>query len=312
MAGHAWWAWLVFFGIVISLLILDLGVLNKKDHEITVKESLRLSAIYIGVGCLFGVGVWWQMGSVSGMNYFTSFFVEKSLSMDNVFVISLIFSSLAVPRIYQHRVLFWGILGAIIMRAITIGAGVSLVQRFDWILTIFGAFLLFTGVKMLWQHSTPKPLENSLVFRYLQTHLRLTPTFHAQHFVIKKENGEGKKVWFATPLLLALLMVEVADLIFAVDSIPAVFAITQDPFIVYTSNIFAILGLRALYFALAAMIHRFEYLKYALALVLIFIGAKISLVSIWHIPSLVSLLVTIGLLTLGVVYSWYRTKRDMG
>lgn len=308
MVEHMEWMWLAFFGIVIFLLILDLGVLNKKDHEISVVESLRLSILYIGVGCLFGVGVWWQMGPTMGMDYFTSFFVEKSLSMDNVFVISMIFSGLAIPRLYQHRVLFWGIFGAIIMRALTIGAGVSLVQRFDWILYLFGAFLLFTGVKMLRPHLAPQKLEDSRIFRYLQTHLRLTPTFHAQHFLVKKENHKGKVVWFATPLLLALLMVEVADLIFAVDSIPAVFAVTQDPFIVYTSNIFAILGLRALYFALAAMVHRFDYLKYALAVVLIFIGVKIALHKIWAIPSLVSLVVTIGLLCLGVAYSLYKTR----
>jgi tellurite resistance protein TerC len=308
VAGHEFWIWPMFFGIVILLLVLDLGVLNKKDHEIEMAESLRLSVLYIGAGCLFGGWVWWHMGAVAGMDYFTGFFVEKSLSMDNVFVISLIFSGLHIPRIYQHRVLFWGILGAIIMRAVMIGVGAALVERFEWILYLFGIFLLFTGVKMLLSKEKEQDIEQNRMLRYLRTHLRMTPVLHEQNFLVKQPDTKGKLVWFATPLLLALLMVEVVDLIFAVDSIPAIFAITQDPFIVYTSNIFAILGLRALYFALAAMIHRFEYLKYALAVVLIFIGVKISLISVVHIPSLVSLAVTIGVLLAGIGYSLYKTR----
>lgn len=310
MAGHELWIWPMFFCIVLFLLIFDLGVLNKKDHEIGVRESISLSALYIGAGCLFGGWVWWHMGPVAGMDYFTGFFVEKSLSLDNVFVISLIFGSLGIPRLYQHRVLFWGILGAIIMRAVMIGLGAALVQQFDWILYIFGAFLLLTGIKMLWQKDSEPHIENNRILRYVRTHLRMTPDLYAQHFLVKLPNKAGKQVWFATPLLLALLMVETADLIFAVDSIPAVFAITQDTFVIYTSNIFAILGLRALYFALAAMIHRFDYLKYALAVVLIFIGVKICLVEIYHIPSLVSLAVTVSLLALGILYSLYKTRTE--
>jgi tellurite resistance protein TerC len=309
VAGHEFWVWPMFFGIVIILLVLDLGILNKKDHEIGMVESLRLSVLYIGAGCLFGAWVWWHMGALAGMDYFTGFFVEKSLSMDNVFIISLIFTSLHIPRVYQHRVLFWGILGAIIMRAVMIGVGAALVERFEWILYIFGAFLLFTGIKMLSTKEKEQNIENTRVLRYLRTHLRMTPVLHEQKFLVKQPDTQGKGVWFATPLLLALLMVEVVDLIFAVDSIPAIFAITQDPFIVYTSNIFAILGLRALYFALAAMIHRFDYLKYALAVVLIFIGAKISLISVVHIPSLTSLAVTIGVLLAGIGYSLYKTQK---
>ncbi|WP_148716572.1 TerC family protein [Chitinolyticbacter meiyuanensis] len=305
------WIWGVFAVVVIALLAFDLGVLHKDDREIGVKESLKLSAFYIAAGLAFGGFVWWQKGAGAGMDYYTGFLVEKSLSMDNVFVISLIFTSLAVPREYQHRVLFWGILGAIIMRAIMIGLGAALVHEFSWILLVFGAFLLFTGVKMLFSKDEETDIEQNRVFRYLKSHLKMTPKLHGHDFFV-----DGSKVGlaagrYATPLFLALLMVEAADLIFAVDSIPAIFAITQDPFIVYTSNIFAILGLRALYFALAAMVHRFHYLKYALAIVLIFIGIKIALVYLQiKIPSVISLVVTFGLLAAGVLYSLYKTRGE--
>lgn len=309
MIGHEWWVWPIFFSIVCTLLIFDLGVFNKKDHEIGMRESVNLSLLYISAGCLFGVWVWWHMGPKLGMEYFTGFFVEKSLSMDNVFVIAMIFNALAIPRIYQHRVLFWGILGAIVMRAIMIGLGASLVKNFSWILYFFGAFLLFTGIKML-SHPEAKPnIEKSWIFNWLRGHLRMTNTIEGPNFFIYKLDGENRKIWSATPLFLALLMVEIADLIFAVDSIPAIFAITQDPFIVYTSNIFAILGLRALYFALSAMIYRFVYLKYALALVLVFIGVKICIHELWVIPPFLSLLVTLGLLFMGIIYSLYQTKK---
>ncbi|GAA5783847.1 membrane protein [Chitiniphilus shinanonensis] len=305
------WVWGLFAAVVIALLVFDLGVLHKDDHEIGVKESLKLSAFYITAGLAFGGFVWWHKGAAAGMDYYTGFLVEKSLSMDNVFIISLIFTSLAIPRQYQHRVLFWGILGAIVMRAVMIGLGAALVHEFSWILLIFGAFLIFTGVKMLLAKDEDPDIEQNRVFRYLKGHLKMTPQMHGHDFFV-----EGTKVGlaagrYATPLFLALLMVEAADLIFAVDSIPAIFAITQDPFIVYTSNIFAILGLRALYFALAAMVHRFHYLKYALAIVLVFIGAKIGLVYLnIKIPSPVSLAVTFGLLLAGVLYSLHKTRNE--
>ncbi|WP_255991148.1 TerC family protein [Chitinolyticbacter albus] len=305
------WIWGVFAAVVITLLAFDLGVLHKDDREIGVKESLKLSAFYIAAGLAFGGFVWWQKGATAGMDYYTGFLVEKSLSMDNVFVISLIFTSLAVPREYQHRVLFWGILGAIVMRAVMIGLGAALVHEFSWILLVFGAFLLFTGVKMLLSDDEETDIEQNRIFRYLKSHLKMTPKLQGHHFFV-----DGSKVGltagrYATPLFLALLMVEAADLIFAVDSIPAIFAITQDPFIVYTSNIFAILGLRALYFALAAMVHRFHYLKYALAIVLIFIGIKIGLVYVdYKIPSPISLVVTFGLLLAGVLYSMHKTRGE--
>jgi tellurite resistance protein TerC len=236
--------------------------------------------------------------------------LQKSLSMDNVFVIALIFSFFAVPREYQHRVLFWGVLGVIVLRAVMIGLGAALVTQFSWVLYVFGAFLVLTGVKMLWMADHQPDLERNVLLRLLRRVLRVTPRLHGNAFVVRAPHPEtGRPVLWATPLLLALCMVEFADLVFAVDSVPAIFAITTDPFIVYTSNIFAILGLRALYFALAAMIHRFAYLKYALALVLVFIGSKIFLVGIvGKIPAVISLSVTFGLIAGGVLVSLWKTR----
>ena len=263
--GKPVWIWLAFLGIVATLLALDLGVLHREDREIGVTESLWLSAGYIAMGLLFGVWVWWYVGAESGINYFTGFLVEKSLSMDNVFVIAMIFTFFAVPRQYQHRVLFWGIMGVIVLRAIMIGLGAALVSQFSWILYLFGAFLLATGVKMLLFADQKPDLGKNPMLKFLRQHLRVTDTHQGNRFFVTvPDPATGKGVRYVTPLFLALVLIEVADLIFAVDSVPAIFAITQDPFIVYTSNIFAILGLRALYFALAAMIHRFHYLKYAL------------------------------------------------
>ena len=308
--GKAVWIWLVFIGIVVTLLAFDLGVLHKDDKEIEVRESLFLSAGYISVALLFGAWVWWYLGATSGMEYFTGFLIEKSLSMDNVFVIAMIFTYLAIPRIYQHRVLFWGILGVIVLRAIMIGLGATLVTQFSWILYVFGVFLVVTGVKMWIVADHTPDIANNPILKFLRKRMRVTPGVEGNHFfVYKPDPVTGKTVRWATPLFLALVMVEIVDLVFAVDSVPAIFAITNDPFIVYTSNIFAILGLRALYFALAAMVHRFKYLKYALALVLVFIGTKIFLVGIiGKIPPVFSLGVTFGLIAGGVLVSLYKTR----
>ncbi|HEX4918087.1 MAG TPA: TerC family protein [Limnobacter sp.] len=310
--GTATWIWFLFIGIVISLLAFDLGVLHKGDQEIGVRESLLLSAGYITAACLFGAWVWWYLGAESGMNYFTGFAIEKSLSMDNVFVIALIFTFFAIPRQYQHRVLFWGILGVIVLRAIMIGLGAALVKEFSWVLYLFGAFLVITGIKMWFIADHDPDIEKNPILKFLRKHLRVTDSLRGNAFVVNEPDPKtGKMVRFATPLLLALILIEFVDLIFAVDSVPAIFAITTDPFIVYTSNIFAILGLRALYFALAAMIHRFKYLKYALALVLVFIGSKIFLVNfIGKFPPALSLGVTLGLIAGGVLYSLWKTKSD--
>ena len=310
--GKAVWIWLVFIAIVVALLAFDLGVLHKDDHEIEVKESLLLSAGYISVALLFGAWVWWYLGAQSGTEYFTGFLIEKSLSMDNVFVIALIFSFLAIPRQFQHRVLFWGILGVIVLRAIMIALGATLVSQFSWILYLFGAFLVITGIKM-WLVADHMPdIANNPMLKFLRRHLRVTPELRGNAFFVNEPDpATGRTVRWVTPLFLALCMVELIDLVFAVDSVPAIFAITEDPFIVYTSNIFAILGLRALYFALAAMIHRFKYLKYALALVLVFIGSKIFLVGIiGKFPASISLGVTFSLIAGGVLVSLWKTRGE--
>ena len=312
--GQDLWLWLMFIAIVIALLVFDLGVLNKKDHEIEVKESLWLSAGYIGVALLFGAWVWWYLGATSGMQFYTGFLIEKSLAMDNVFVIALIFSYFAIPRIYQHRVLFWGILGVIVLRAIMIGLGAALVSEFGWVLYLFGAFLIITGIKMLWMIDNMPDIGNNPLLNLMRRRMRVTDQVHSNQFFVRlpaSDAPDAKRVLWATPLFFALVLVEFADIIFAVDSVPAIFAITTDPFIVYTSNIFAILGLRALYFALAAVIHRFKYLKYALAVILVFIGAKIFWNQIYgKLDPWISLSVTFSLLAIGVAYSLYKTRGE--
>ncbi|WP_371826493.1 TerC family protein [Ensifer sp. PDNC004] len=312
--GTPLWLWASFFALVIAILSFDLGILHKENKEINVAESVKLSAFYIALGLSFGGFVWWYLGAESGLAYMTGFVVEKTLALDNVFVIALIFSFFAVPRIYQHRVLFWGILGVIVLRAIMIGVGATLVAQFSWVLYIFAAFLVFTGIKMLvMKEAEPNVSDNALV-RFMRSRFNVTEEHHGERFFVKLVNPKtGKMTWFITPLFMALVMVEVADVIFAVDSVPAIFAITTDPFIVYTSNIFAILGLRALYFALAAMIHRFRYLKPALAVVLIFIGSKIfvaDLLGLEKFPAALSLGVTFAIIASGVVWSLIKTKDE--
>lgn len=305
------WMWGTFIMLVLGLLVLDLGVFHRKDHEIEVKESLLLSGFYIGIGLLFGGWVLYSLGSTKGIEYLTGFVVEKTLAMDNIFVIAMIFAYFQIPRIYQHRVLFWGILGVIILRGVMIGFGAALVHNFEWILYVFAAFLVFTGIKMLIVAEHEKDIGDNIVLKFMQKHFRLTKEFHGHDFFIRKPGKSGKIVTFMTPLFVALVMIEIADVIFAVDSIPAIFAITTDPYIVYTSNIFAILGLRALYFMLAAMINRFVYLKYALSIVLIFIGSKIfitDMLGLMKFPPLLSLAMTIAILGGGIVLSLWKTR----
>ena len=312
------WMWLLFFGIVMFLLALDLGVFHRKAHEASIKESVGMSVFYIGLGLLYGGWVWYNLGAVPAKEYWTGYIVEKTLAMDNVFVISLIFSYLSIPKIYQHRVLFWGIIGVILLRGLMIALGASLVSQFDWVLLIFAGFLLITGIKMLVIKENHIDIENNPVLKFLRKHFRITPQLYGQKFFVALPQGTRKVMW-VTPLFVALILVEFADLIFAVDSVPAIFAITKDPFIVFTSNIFAILGLRALYFALAAMVDRFVYLKVALAWVLIFIGAKVF-VTDWYLkpvlgmekfPASISLTITLALLVWGVMYSLYRTRKEL-
>jgi tellurite resistance protein TerC len=311
--GKPVWMWLAFLTIVVVLLALDLGVLHRKTREIEVGESLALSAGYIVLALLFGAWVWWYLGAQSGVEYLTGFAIEKTLAMDNVFVIAMIFSYFAIPRLHQHRVLFWGILGVIVLRAIMIGLGAPIVERFSWVLYLFALFLVVTGVKMLWFSSTEgADLGQNPMLRWMRRHVRVTDELHGERFFVRRvDEATGKTVRFATPLFFALVLIEFADVVFAVDSVPAIFLITTDPFIVYTSNIFAILGLRALYFALAAMVHRFQYLKVALSILLIFIGSKtfVAWGAGWEkFPPLASLGITLAILTGGILYSLWKTR----
>jgi tellurite resistance protein TerC len=311
--GTPAWFWLSFIGIVIALTAFDLGVLHKEDKEMGIAESLKLSAFYISIAMAFGVWVWMTKGADLGMKYYTGFFIEKALSIDNVFVISLIFTFFAIPRKYQYRALLWGIIAVIVLRGLMIAAGAAIVQEYYWVLYIFAAFLIATGIRMLWATDHEPDISKNPVVKYISTHMRVTKELHNEKFFVKvPDEKTGKMVRAATPLFLALVVINLADLVFAVDSVPAIFAITTDTFIVYTSNIMAILGLRALYFALAAMVHRFQYLKYALALVLVFIGAKIFVSDFImdgdKFPPVLSLGVTFALILGGIFFSLWKTR----
>ncbi len=311
--GTPVWFWGAFLAIVVVLTAFDLGFLHKEDRELGIAESLKLSVFYITVALLFGVWVWFERGETAGMQYFTGFFIEKALSIDNVFVISLIFTYFAIPAKYQYRALLWGIIAVIILRGLMIAGGAALLAEAYWVLYLFAAFLVFTGIKMFFAGDEPMDVGSNPVVLWISRHMRVTPNLHGQKFLVKVQDEKtGKMVRAATPLLLALVVINLADLVFAVDSVPAIFAITTDTFIVYTSNIFAILGLRALYFALAAMIHRFHYLKYALAAILVFIGSKIFITDFLmdgeKFPAWISLGVTFVLIAAGVLYSLWKTR----
>ena len=331
--GMPAWVWLAFITIVAIILAVDLGLFHKEAHEVSLKESAVLAGICMTLGVAFSAVVWWLYyhGYAQSLDddiakaatasdrawtawelYLTGWIVEQTLAFDNVFVMSMIFTYFAVPAKYQHRVLFYGILGVIVLRAIMIGVGAALIQQFHWVLYLFSAFLLVTGVKMLMMADAKPDIEANPILKWMRRRMNITSELHGQNFyVMKPDPKTGKMVRFWTPLFVALVLIEFADLIFAVDSVPAIFAITQDPFIVYTSNIFAILGLRSLYFVLSAMVHRFHYLKYALALVLIYIGAKIFVQQfIGKIPPEISLGVTFVLLAGGIVVSLLRTRGE--
>jgi tellurite resistance protein TerC len=335
--GIPLWAWCGFILFVVGLLALDLGLFHREAHEVDLAESLKMAAFYVAIAVAFGAVVWWlyythppthsldpavkYAASASGRAwtalqlYYTGYIVEYTLAIDNVFVIGLVFTYFAVPRAYQHRVLFWGILGVIVLRGIMIGLGAVLVSEFYWVLYLFAVFLIFTGVKMLMPADGEKSIGDNPAVRFMRRHLRVTDTFHGSKFFVKLPDAKtGKVASYATPLFLALVTVEIVDVVFAVDSVPAIFAITQEPFIVFTSNIFAIIGLRTLYFTLAAMVHRFHYLKYALALVLIFIGMKIFLgdfVFSGKVPAALSLSITLGLILGGILYSLWKTRGEI-
>ncbi|WOK35967.1 TerC family protein [Sphingomonas sp. C3-2] len=313
--GTPAWFWLAFLAIVAALTAFDLGVLHKEDRELGIAESLKLSIFYIAVAMAFGAWVWIARGAEPGMQYFTGYFIEKALSIDNVFVISLIFTYFAIPAKYQYRALLWGILAVIVLRGLMIAGGAALIAEAYWVLYIFAAFLVFTGIKMLFSGDDSIDIANNRAIRFISSHMRVTPDLHGHHFFVRTADTKtGKMVNAATPLFLALVVINLADLVFAMDSVPAIFAITTDTFVIYTSNIMAILGLRALYFALAAMIHRFHYLKYALAAVLVFIGAKIFISDFvldgGKFPPVLSLGVTFGLIATGVGWSLWKTRNE--
>jgi tellurite resistance protein TerC len=301
---HALWEWVGFLTLVLAMLALDLGVLNRKDHVISPREALRWSALWVALALAFGGLVWARYGADSGLEYLTGYVIEKSLSVDNIFVFVVIFGALGIPPLYQHRVLFWGIVSALVLRGAMIAGGAALLHRFHWVIYVFGGFLVVTGVKLfLARESVPHP-EQSAAFRALRRVVPGTPRLDGNRF-FTVENGRR----VATPLFFALAVIEVTDVVFAVDSIPAIFAVTQDPFIVFTSNIFAILGLRSLYFLLASFIERFTYLKPSLAFVLVFVGTKMGLVDVVKIHPAVSLAVIVGILATGVVASAVRARR---
>ncbi len=298
------WFWVGFASVVSVLLAMDLGVFHRDSHMVSTREALTWTCVWALCASLFGVWVWKAMGPTKGLEFFTGYVIELSLSVDNLFVIVLIFSSFAVPSLYQHRVLFWGILGAVAMRGAMIGLGAALVERFHWVLYFFGAFLVYLGVKMLFgQDQDPNPQNN----KALALFRRLVPSvnhYHGQNFFVREH---GKLL--ATPLLAALVVVEAMDVVFAVDSIPAIFAITTDSFIVFTSNIFAILGLRSMYFLLANVVEKFTHLKVGLACVLAFVGCKMLLQGFVHVPLWLSLCVILGLLVGSVLYSIFAARR---
>ncbi len=299
--------WILFNVIIFAILALDLGVINKRAHKITLKEALAWSGVWIAVALIFNCFVFAQFGRTKALEFLTGYLIEYSLSVDNIFVFILIFSFFSVKPQYQHKILFWGILGALIMRGIFIFAGVALINKFHWIVIIFGGFLIFSGIKMLFQKEeiSVDPEKNGLV-RLFRKFLPVTETLHNDSLIIR----QNKKL-YATPLFLVLLVIESTDLIFAVDSIPAVLAISQDTFIVYTSNIFAILGLRSLYFAVSGIMGYFRYLKVGLAIVLAFVGFKM-LASYIHleIPILLSLAIIISILLISILASVIIKKKE--
>lgn len=311
---HSIWLWVGFNVLVLALLALDLGVLHRKAHVIGTREAAGWSVFWIALSLIFNAGVWYFMGPKAGLEFLTGYLIEKALSVDNIFVFVLIFAYFQVPPKYQHRVLFWGIIGALVMRGAMIAAGAFLLERFHWIIYVFGGFLVITGIRMAFHDEADIKPESNPVLRLVRKIMPVTSHYHGQRLLIRRSELEGDTVvqptgggskfpYIATPLLIVLLVVETTDLIFALDSIPAIFAITRDPFLVYTSNVFAILGLRALYFLLASVIERFHYLKLGLSIILVFVGTKMLLSDIYHLPIGLSLGFVALVLVLSVVLS---------
>lgn len=304
IGSPALWAGFILF--VLAMLALDLGVFHRKAHVVRFKEAAVWSAVWIGLALLFAAGVWWRAGAQPGMEFLTGYLIEKTLSVDNIFVFVIIFSALSIPPLYQHRVLFWGILSALILRAVMIFAGAAALDRFHWLIYVFGAFLIFTGLKLFWMWKKGKEShpEESLAMRLALRAIPSTNKLDGHRFFTKVDGR-----WLATPLFMALLLVELTDVVFALDSIPAIFAITRDPFIVFTSNIFAILGLRSLFFLLAGMVEKFSYLKVGLSAVLVFVGSKMALVDVVKVPPALSLAIIALLIGGSIAASFVRSRR---
>lgn len=300
------YVWIGFIAFVILLLTLDLGVFHRKSHEVKIKEALLWSAVWISLALIFNYGVYYFMGKEKALEFLTGYLIEKSLSVDNLFVFIMLFTFFDVKPIYQHKVLFWGILGALVLRAFFIFAGVALISKFHWIIYIFGGFLVYTGFKMLFHNDAKiEPDKNPLV-KLFKKFFPVTETMHGGNFFVKINSKR-----YATPLFVVLLVVEFTDLIFAVDSIPAILAVSNDTFIIFTSNVFALLGLRALYFALAGITKYFHYLKYGLSAILVFVGIKMVIVDFYKIPIAYSLFTIVGILILSILLSLLFPKKEM-
>ena len=300
------WFWVGFIAFVLAVLALDLGVFNRTPHVVRAKEAAVMTAFWVGLALLFAGGLAWFVDRQTALTFLTGYVIEESLSVDNIFVIVLIFQYFAVPAKYQHRVLFWGILGALVMRGVFIGVGAALLARFEWIIYVFGAILVVTGVRMALKQDEEFDGEQNPVVKFVRRFLPVTHEYHGKHFFTMQD---GRR--YATPLLVVLVLVEATDLIFAVDSIPAIFGITRDPFIVFTSNIFAVMGLRSLFFLLASVVTKFHLLKYGLALILTFIGTKMLIEHWVHIPIMASLGVVLAVLAGSIVGSliWPQARQ---
>lgn len=315
-----WWLWVAFNAFVLAMMALDLGVFHRKSHEVKFKEAMTWTGVWVALALTFNALIFWKWSEFSpgssytnsqaAMAFLTGYLVEKALSVDNIFVFIMVFAYFHVPLAYQHKVLFWGIVGALVMRAICIFAGISLLHRFHWLIYVFGAFLIITGIKMVLQKDKQIEPDKNPVLRFVQRIMHSSPNFDGDKFFTTLVDKKGIARRAATPLFITLVFIELTDLMFAVDSIPAILAITQDPFIVYTSNVFAILGLRSLYFALAGIMSLFHYLHYGLSAILVFVGSKMLLVDVFHIPVAVSLSVVVGILALSVFASMMFPKSE--
>lgn len=304
MGSHMFWLWIGFTLFVLAMLALDLGVFHRKAHIISIKEAVTWSVIWISLAMLFDAGIYFFGGPEPAEQFFTAYLIEKSLSIDNIFVFVLLFTSFNVPAVYHHRILFWGVLGALLMRGTMIALGVVLLETFHWIIYLFGAFLLFTGIRMAFHKEVKVHPERNLLLRLVRLIFPVTHDYEHDRFLVRRAGH-----LLVTPLLLVLLVVETTDMLFALDSIPAIFAITQNPFLIYTSNVFALLGLRSLYFVFAHVMGMFSYLKLGLAVVLTFVGVKMVLADIYHIPTVLSLVVTVVVLTASIAASIIQNRR---